>query len=147
MRTASGVWDGVQTEITETKLAQFALARNKARLNTVLDCAQDAIISIDGDGVIQSVNAAGVTMFGYARDEIIGRDIGFLMPNAYRKRTRRRRETRRPTPGSSSTAATGAWKACARTARLFRSRSRSPERVSTISSSSSASCATFRNGA
>ena len=78
------VWDGVQTDITELKLAQFELARNEARLNAVLDCAQDAIISIDGSGVIRSVNAAGVSMFGHTRDEIIGRDVGFLMPDHYR---------------------------------------------------------------
>ncbi len=77
------VWDGVQTDITELKLAQFALAHNEARLNAVLDCAQDAIISVDSAGVIQSINAAGVAMFGYARDEIIGRHAEILMPETY----------------------------------------------------------------
>jgi two-component system sensor kinase FixL len=74
----SVVWHGVQVDITERKLAELALARNEARLNAVLDGVHDGIISIDGEGAIQSINAAGAAMFGYERDELIGGNIAAL---------------------------------------------------------------------
>jgi PAS domain S-box-containing protein len=72
------VWHGVQVDITQRKLAELALARNEARLNAVLDGAREGILSIDSAGAIQSINAAGAAMFGYERDELIGKSIALL---------------------------------------------------------------------
>ena len=67
-------------DITERKLIADSAARTVAQLTAVLDGAKDAIISIDIKGVVQSINAAGERMFGYGRDEVIGRNVSMLMP-------------------------------------------------------------------
>ncbi|MCZ6855982.1 MAG: PAS domain S-box protein, partial [Gammaproteobacteria bacterium] len=51
---------------------------------TVLDSAVDAIITIDAKGIIQSVNRATLTMFGYAKQELVGQPLSMLMPEPYR---------------------------------------------------------------
>ncbi len=67
-------------ELSLHEKAQLAeqIKASEARLRAVIDGAGDAIITIDDTGVIQSINAAGVRMFGYERDEIIGRKVQLL---------------------------------------------------------------------
>ncbi len=43
----------------------------------------DAIITINQDNVIESFNKAAEELWGYTKDEIIGKDIGFLMPKSH----------------------------------------------------------------
>jgi PAS domain S-box-containing protein len=69
-------------DVTERKRVQEMADRTIAQLTAVLDGAKDAIISIDINGVVQSINAAGERMFGYERDDVIGRDVGLLIPEA-----------------------------------------------------------------
>ncbi|HAI13948.1 MAG TPA: hypothetical protein DCM28_19750, partial [Phycisphaerales bacterium] len=60
---------------------RFSEARNRA----VLDAAADAILSINENGIIQSVNEATETLFGYTSDEMIGQQIEKLMPSPHRE--------------------------------------------------------------
>ena len=75
---------GAYTDISERKRAQAALRDREARLAAILNTAADAIITIDGEGNIQSVNAAAERMFGYAAAEMIGQNVTMLMPSPYR---------------------------------------------------------------
>ncbi len=73
-------------DVTERKRMADTAVRTVAQLAAVLDGAKDAIISIDIKGVVQWVNAAGERMFGYDRDEVIGRNVRMLMPPRHAER-------------------------------------------------------------
>lgn len=55
-----------------------------ALLRSVIDTAPDAIITIDGDGLIGGFSPAAQRMFGYGADEAVGRNVSMLMPEPYR---------------------------------------------------------------
>ena len=50
----------------------------------VVEASVDVIAVIDERGLIESINPAVERMFGYAADELIGRNISMLMPEPYR---------------------------------------------------------------
>lgn len=54
------------------------------RLRAVLDAAVDAIVTIEESGTIESVNPATERVFGYRREELVGRNVSMLMPSPYR---------------------------------------------------------------
>ncbi len=58
---------------------------SEERLRAILDTAVEGIITIDEQGLIESVNPAAATMFGFAWDEIIGQNIKILMPPPFRQ--------------------------------------------------------------
>lgn len=50
------------------------------RLKAIIETAIDGIITIDENGIIESVNPAAAQLFGYASQEMIGANIHMLMP-------------------------------------------------------------------
>jgi PAS domain S-box-containing protein len=54
--------------------------RNEAHLRAILDNAADGVISVDPQGRINTFNKAAEKAFGYAADEVVGRDVSILMP-------------------------------------------------------------------
>src|SRR5262249_57576276 len=52
----------------------------QAYLAAIVESSDDAILSKDLDGIIQSCNAAGERMFGYASGELIGQPVRVLIP-------------------------------------------------------------------
>jgi PAS domain S-box-containing protein len=67
-----------QKEITNALLA----SENRAR--AVLASTHDAIITINDNGIIDTVNPAIENLFGYAPKELIGRNVKLLMPEPHR---------------------------------------------------------------
>ena len=55
-----------------------------ARSRAVLDTAVDAIVTINAQGIISSVNPATLKMFGFAEGELIGRNVTVLMPEPFK---------------------------------------------------------------
>lgn len=56
-----------------------ALRFSEAQMRAILNTTVDGIITIDEHGIIGSFNPAAERIFGYARDEVIGRNISVLM--------------------------------------------------------------------
>ncbi len=59
-------------------------AQHRDLLAAIVDEALDGIIVIDETGAILSFNRAASELFGYSADEVIGHNVGMLMPDAYR---------------------------------------------------------------
>lgn len=60
-----------------------ALRDSEARMRAVVDTAVDGIITIDEHGLMDWVNPAACRLFGYAREELVGRNVSMLMPAPY----------------------------------------------------------------
>lgn len=77
---------GTVQDITERKCIEQALQDNEHRLRELVGHAPDGIFVADLDGRYTDVNAAGCRMLGYRREEIIGKTIEDLLPDAERDR-------------------------------------------------------------
>ena len=77
---------GIGRDITQRKQAEAALRNREARFRAVIETAADGIIIIDPQGTIEVFNPASERIFGYRRDEVIGRKIKMLMPPAHASR-------------------------------------------------------------
>lgn len=60
------------------------LRENEARLSSLLDAGPDAWVLTNEAGRILMVNHQAENLFGYPRDEMLGRDIEMLMPQRFR---------------------------------------------------------------
>lgn len=65
---------------------QAALKASEQRAAAIVETAVNAIITIDENCIIETVNTSTERMFGYDKEEIIGRNIQMLMPQPYRDR-------------------------------------------------------------
>ncbi|MBP2296198.1 PAS domain-containing sensor histidine kinase [Azospirillum rugosum] len=79
------VYIGIIRDITERKQADTALREREARLTSILQTVPEAIIVIDERGLIESFSPAAERLFGYAADEVRGRNVNMLMPPPYRE--------------------------------------------------------------
>ena len=70
----------VKEDITERKRLEQELRLSEARTRAILDHAADGIITVNERGVLESLNVAAEQIFGYAADELLGKNINLLMP-------------------------------------------------------------------
>jgi len=75
---------GTTLDMTELKQTKEALEESEARAQAILDTTVDGIITIDGQGAIESFNSAAEDIFGYEAVEVIGKNVKVLMPSPYR---------------------------------------------------------------
>ncbi len=78
-------WVGTSTDIDDQVQISEALHASQERLRAVVSTAVEAIITIDDQGGIDSVNPAAERMFGYSASELVGRNVNLLMPSPYRE--------------------------------------------------------------
>lgn len=71
-------------DITERRAAQKRLQAREEQFRTLLDSAPDAMVISDSDGVITMVNRQTESLFGWTRDELLGRTVEVLMPERFR---------------------------------------------------------------
>ena len=77
----------VQTnsDITDLRSAERDLAAREAQLRSILDTLPDAMVVINDHGIVSSFSAAAERLFGYDRDEVVGRNVSMLMPSPDRE--------------------------------------------------------------
>lgn len=78
-----------RTETAERKAEELRqmeqqIRDHAERLRAVVETAVDAIITINAQGLIDSVNPAAEKMFGYRREEMVGQNVKMIMPAPYR---------------------------------------------------------------
>src|SRR5918999_1225696 len=80
---AERYFTGIVRDITERKQAEAELRDAAERMRSVVNHVVDGIITIDERGNIESYNPAAQKIFGYAREEVLGRNVKMLMPEPY----------------------------------------------------------------
>lgn len=74
----------VITDLTERKQAEFALQDSRARLNSIIESAMDAIITIDENQRIVLFNTAAEFMFRVPAAKALGQPISQFVPEQFR---------------------------------------------------------------
>lgn len=69
----------LENEIHERIAFSEALEKSEARLAGILDMAEDAIISVDRNRIIQMFNQGAEKIFGYTNQEAVGRALSKLI--------------------------------------------------------------------
>jgi len=91
-RTLENKIDGavlVLVDVDNLKRAEEARSALEARNAAILQTALDAVITIDHEGKVVEFNSAAERIFGYPRDEAIGKEMAeLIMPTSLRERHR-----------------------------------------------------------
>ena len=74
----------IARDITEQKRVEHALRASEAQWRSVIRSAVDGIIVITARGTVESMNPGAERLFGYREEEVVGRNVGLLMPAPYR---------------------------------------------------------------
>ncbi len=88
---AEGVMGGEKAKlmwlmVTRLKRTRDALQRSQHELQAIIQTAIDGIITINERGEIVSFNPAAETIFGYTKEEVLGKSVKLLMPESERSR-------------------------------------------------------------
>ncbi|HEY4962948.1 MAG TPA: PAS domain S-box protein, partial [Terriglobales bacterium] len=59
---------------------------------SLLEAIPDAIVAVSQQGIILQANSQTESMFGYAREELIGQPIEILVPESFREQHRHHRD-------------------------------------------------------
>ncbi|MBQ4838993.1 PAS domain S-box protein [Pseudoalteromonas luteoviolacea] len=70
--------------LIKSRMSERIISAQDAEYKATLDNAIDGIITIDANGVIKSINNSAVRMFGYEKEESVGKNINFFMPEPYK---------------------------------------------------------------
>jgi PAS domain S-box-containing protein len=77
----------VTRDITERREAQEALAESAELARGIIDTALDAFVQIDDTGTVMEWNAQAETIFGWSRQEAVGKSLATLiLPSSERAR-------------------------------------------------------------
>lgn len=77
----------LEEKITELERANQQLERSEQRFRTILEISVDAIVSADPQRRITVWSSGAEHMFGFTREEIIGRPVEFMIPDHERAAT------------------------------------------------------------
>ncbi|MCA6112026.1 sensor protein FixL [Bradyrhizobium cenepequi] len=77
---------GIVLDIDEEKQLEETLRTREGHLQSILETIPDAMIVIDGRGIMQFFSIAAERQFGYTEQEAIGQNVSMLMPEPDRSR-------------------------------------------------------------
>jgi two-component system sensor kinase FixL len=77
---------GIFLDIDEEKQVEEALRTRETHLRSILQTIPDAMIVIDGHGIMQLFSSAAERLFGWSEHEAIGQNVNILMPEPDRTR-------------------------------------------------------------
>ncbi|TWA79177.1 PAS domain S-box-containing protein [Azospirillum brasilense] len=73
-------WVGTLSDMTEYVRTVDALLMAEARTNAIVDAAADAIVTMDGEGIVHSFNPAAEAMFGIPAVDMLWNRVDRLIP-------------------------------------------------------------------
>ncbi|MFH2130787.1 MAG: PAS domain S-box protein, partial [bacterium] len=74
----------LQQEMIEREQAENRFRQSDSRVHAIMNSVVDGIITISQKGLIESFNPGAEKIFGYPKEETIGRNINMLMPEPYK---------------------------------------------------------------
>ncbi len=69
----------ITARLAAEDLVKVGATRLRSLIDTVLDTVVEGLVTIDRHGIIQSYNKACASLFGYAPEEVLGRNVDILM--------------------------------------------------------------------
>jgi PAS domain S-box-containing protein len=78
------LFTAIVRDISERRQAEEALRVSEARFRAIFETAVDGIVVIDEQGIVTGFNPAASRIFGYAPEEMVGRNVSLLMPEPHR---------------------------------------------------------------
>jgi PAS domain S-box-containing protein len=76
----------LKQETVDRKRVEEELWEGKAIFENIFEFAPDAIFVVNREGHIVRINMAAEKMFGYTRDELLGKTVEILIPERFRER-------------------------------------------------------------
>jgi PAS domain S-box-containing protein len=81
---------GAQAAILGVAIFAYILAalfaerrQHENRMRAIVNTVVDAIITIDDQGTVETLNPAAARVFGHSPEEVVGRNVKMLMPDSY----------------------------------------------------------------
>lgn len=84
LRAKVSVFVELHRKNRQLERANQSLLEAEQRMRAILETANDAIITVDAQGIIQTANQAAERIFGYPASELIGQNVVVLMPAPWR---------------------------------------------------------------
>ncbi|MEQ9097841.1 MAG: PAS domain S-box protein [Imperialibacter sp.] len=72
-------------DISATKKLENEIKASEMKFRGLLESAPDAIVLVDKTGAINMINSMSEKLFGYTRNELLGKPIELLIPERFRK--------------------------------------------------------------